>query len=105
MGVSWAMLSSWGVSTADYVLYTMVSGIWNVFARLGLPVLALLVLLTASRPGAGLIVAAGVGLALLAAAAAGLGLLLRSQSFALRAGRALQRMVAVACRRHARRAP
>ncbi len=98
MGVSWAMLSSWGVSTADYVLYTMVSGIWNVFARLGLPVLALLLLVTASRPGAGLIVAAGVGLALLTAAAAGLGLLLRSESFALRAGRALQRMVAVACR-------
>jgi putative heme transporter len=37
MGVSWAMLSSWGVSTAEYVLYTLVSGIWNVFARLGLP--------------------------------------------------------------------
>ncbi len=51
MGVSWAMLSSWGISTADYVLYTLVSGIWNVFARLGLPVLALLVLATASRPG------------------------------------------------------
>ena len=51
MGVSWAMLSSWGVSTAEYVLYTLVSGIWNVFARLGLPVLALLVLVTASRPG------------------------------------------------------
>jgi uncharacterized membrane protein YbhN (UPF0104 family) len=92
------MLSSWGVSTADYVLYTMVSGIWNVFARLGLPVLALLVLMTASRPGAGLIVAAGAGLALLTAAAAGLGLLLHSESFALRAGRVLQRMVAVACR-------
>ena len=98
MGVSWAMLSSWGISTADYVLYTMVSGIWNVFARLGLPVLALLVLMTASRPGAGLIVAAGAGLALLAAAAAGLGLLLRSESFAPRAGHALQRMAAVACR-------
>jgi uncharacterized membrane protein YbhN (UPF0104 family) len=98
MGVSWAMLSSWGVSMADYVLYTMVSGIWNVFARLGLPVLALLLLVTASRPGVGLIVAAGVGLALLTAAAAGLGLLLHSESFALRAGRALQRMVAVACR-------
>ena len=51
MGVSWAMLSSWGVSTAEYVLYTLVSGIWNVFARLGLPVLALLVLVTAARPG------------------------------------------------------
>jgi hypothetical protein len=90
MGVSWAMLSSWGISTAQYVLYTLVSGIWNVFARLGLPVLALLVLATASRPGAGLIAAAAVGLALLAAMAAGLGLLVRSEAFAFRAGRALQ---------------
>lgn len=53
MGVSWAMLSSWGVGTAEYVLYTLVSGIWNVFTRLGLPVTALLVLATAVRPGAG----------------------------------------------------
>ncbi len=97
MGVSWAMLSSWGISTAEYVLYTLVSGIWSVFARLGLPVIALLVMLTVSRPGAGLITAAVVGLALLAAAAAGFGLLLRSESFALCAGRVLQRMVAVAC--------
>jgi uncharacterized membrane protein YbhN (UPF0104 family) len=98
MGVSWAMLSSWGVSTADYVLYTLVSGIWNVFARLGLPVLALLLLVTVGRPGTGLIVAAAAGLALIAAMAAGLGLLVRSESFALRAGRALQRTTAVACR-------
>src|ERR1051326_2074344 len=79
LGVSWAMLSSWGVSTADYVLYTLVSGIWNIFARLGLPVLALIVLVTASRPCAGLVAAAAVGLALLATAAAGFGLLLRSE--------------------------
>jgi putative heme transporter len=98
MGVSWAMLSSWGVSTAEYVLYTLVSGIWNVFARLGLPVIALLVLATASRPGAGLIAAAAAGLALLAAMAAGLGLLLRSESFAVRAGRALQPALVIACR-------
>jgi uncharacterized membrane protein YbhN (UPF0104 family) len=74
MGVSWAMLTSWDVSTEEYVLYTLVSGIWNVFARLGLPVLALLALLTVARPDAVLVTAAAVGLALLAAAAAGLGL-------------------------------
>ena len=89
MGVSWAMLSSWGLSTAGYVLYTLVTGIWNVFGLLGLPVVALAVLATASRPDAILITAAAVGLALLAAMALGLGLLLRSQAFALRAGRAL----------------
>src|SRR6201986_1267362 len=98
MGVSWAMLSSWGVSTAEYVLYTLVSGIWNVFARLGLPVLALLVLVTAARPEAGLVAAAAVGLALLATMVAGLSLLMRSESFAVRAGRALQPAVAIFCR-------
>jgi putative heme transporter len=98
MGVSWAMLSSWGVGTAEYVLYTLVSGIWNVFARLGLPILALVVLATASRPGAGLIAAAAVGLVLLAALAAGLGLLMRSESFAGHAGRALQLTLVTACR-------
>ena len=65
MGVSWAMLSGWGISTADYVLYSLVSGIWNVFARLSLPVLALLLLLTAGLPDAALIAAAAAGLALL----------------------------------------
>ena len=104
MGVSWAMLSGWGISTADYALYTLVSGIWNVFARLALPVIALLVMVTVSRPGAGLIAAAAAGLCLLCATTAGLGLLLRSESFALRAGRALWRAFAVGCR-WARRQP
>jgi len=98
MGVSWAMLSSWGVSTAEYVLYTLVSGIWNVFARLGLPVLALMILATAGRPGVGLIAAAAAGLVLLAVMATGLGLLMHSEPFALRAGRALQLALVTACR-------
>jgi uncharacterized membrane protein YbhN (UPF0104 family) len=98
MGVSWAMLSSWGVGTAEYVLYTLVSGIWNVFARLGLPLLAVVILATARRPGADLIAAAAAGLALLAALAAGLGLLMHSESFAVRAGRALQAALVTACR-------
>jgi putative heme transporter len=105
MGVSWAMLSSWGVGTEEYVLYTLLSGIWNVFARLGLPVLALLALLTVSRPDAVLISSAAVGLGLLAALAAGLGLLLHSERFALRADQVLQRAAATACRLARRRAP
>jgi uncharacterized membrane protein YbhN (UPF0104 family) len=104
MGVSWAMLSSWGVSGADYALYTLVSGIWNVFARLGLPALAVLVLVTDGRADAGLVVSAAVGLGLLAAAAAGFGLLLRSAPVAERADRGLQR-AARRCWRLARRTP
>src|ERR1700735_2632572 len=61
MGISWAMLSGWGVSGAEYVLYTLVSGIWNVFARLGLPVAALIIMTTVSRPQPGLLAGAVAG--------------------------------------------
>jgi putative heme transporter len=97
--------SSWGLSAADYVLYTLVTGIWNVFSLLGLPVLALLVMATDSRPGAALITAAAVGVVLLATMACGLGLLLHSRAFALRAGRALQRPLVIASRLARRPSP
>jgi putative heme transporter len=105
MGVSWAMMSSWGISTADFVLYSLLSGIWNVFARLALPILALLVLMTAVRPDAALIAVAAAGLALLAAMAAGLGLMLRSAPFALRADQVLQRALAIVSRLARRQPP
>jgi uncharacterized membrane protein YbhN (UPF0104 family) len=98
MGVTWAMLSGWGIGTADFVLYTVVSGIWNVFARLSLPAVAVLVLATARQPDAALVAGAAAAVALLAAAAAGFGLILRSQSLATRADRWLQRTVALCCR-------
>ncbi len=98
MGVSWAMLSGWGVSTAEYVLYTLVSGIWNVFARLGLPVVALLVIALSGRPETGLLIGSAVGLALLIVIAAGFWLMLNSESFARRTGDALQPAVTLACR-------
>jgi uncharacterized membrane protein YbhN (UPF0104 family) len=104
VGVSWAMLSSWGLSTADFVLYTLVTGIWNAFTLLGLPVVALLVMTTARRPDAALIIGAAAGMALLATGVGGLGLLLRSRPFALRAGHALQHPLALVCRL-ARRPP
>jgi uncharacterized membrane protein YbhN (UPF0104 family) len=104
VGVGWTMLSSWGLSTADYVLYALVTGIWNIFTLTGLPFLAVLVMATASRPDATMITGAAVGLALLAAMAGGLVLLLHSEALALRAGRVLQYGLATAARL-ARRAP
>jgi uncharacterized membrane protein YbhN (UPF0104 family) len=104
MGISWTMLSGWGVSAADYVLYTLVSGIWNVFARLGLPAVALMIMMTVSRPQAGLLAGAVAGLVSLVIVAAGFGLLLRSESFAVRADAALRGALTVGFRL-ARRAP
>ena len=105
MGVSWTMLSGWGVSGAEYVLYTLLSGIWNVFARLGLPVIAVLLMITVSRPQAGLLAGAVAGLVVLVVVAAGFGLLLRSEEFALRADAALRPALALACRLARRQAP
>jgi len=104
VGVSWAMLSSWGLSTADYVLYTVVTGIWNVFTLLGLPFLAVLVMATASRPDSTLLIGAVLGLSLLATMVGGLVLLLHSEAAALRGARILQYALAMAARL-ARRAP
>jgi superfamily II DNA/RNA helicase/uncharacterized membrane protein YbhN (UPF0104 family) len=104
LGVSWAMLSSWDVSAAEYLLYTLVSGIWNVFARLGLPVLALLLLLTHGRPDAILLVSAAAGLIVLAVMVTGLGLILRNEALALRAEQAWQWACAIV-RRLRRRPP
>ena len=95
LGMSWAMLSSWDVGAAEYLLYTLISGIWNVFARLGLPVLALLLMLTDGHPGGVLLLSAVAGLVLLAAMVGGLGLILHSERLALRAERVLQRARAI----------
>lgn len=97
MGVSWAMLSSWGVGTAEYLRYTLVSGFWNVFARLGLPVVALVLLVISGRPGAALQAAAYSGAGLLLVAAVGFRAMLRSERFALLVGRMVSRVLAAGC--------
>ena len=51
MGVSLGdALRAGASSAADFLLYTMVSGIWNVSAAWACPFLALLVLLSSQRP-------------------------------------------------------
>jgi uncharacterized membrane protein YbhN (UPF0104 family) len=98
MGVSWAMFAGWGVSTAEYILYTLISGIWNIFARLGLPVIALLIIAITGQPETDLLIGSAVGLAFLIAIGAGFWLILHSESFARRLGNSLQPALALACR-------
>jgi putative heme transporter len=105
MGVSWGMLASWGVGTGEYVRYTLVSGLWNVFARLGLPVVALALLAVAGRSGAASQAAAYAGAGVLVLLAAVLWATLRSESFARRGDALLARLVTAACRLARRPAP
>ncbi|MGO9294698.1 MAG: flippase-like domain-containing protein [Streptosporangiaceae bacterium] len=105
MGVSWAMMSSWGIGTGQYVRYTLVSGVWNVLARLGLPVVALALLVLAGRPGTALQAAAFAGAAALIVLAAGFRAVLRSERAAGLAGRAVSRVLAAGCALIRRRPP
>ncbi|MBO0786729.1 MAG: UPF0104 family protein [Actinobacteria bacterium] len=98
MGVSWAMLSSWGFATADYVRYTLVSGLWNVFVRLGLPVAALALLAVSGGAGMASQAAAYAGAGLLVLVLAGTWALLRSESLARRAGLVMGKVAAACCR-------
>jgi uncharacterized protein (TIRG00374 family) len=104
LGLTWRMLASWGIGTQDFFRYTLVSGLWTVLARLGLPVIALLAVAISGKPGGVSPVVAYCGAGALLVVAAGLGILLRSQRFALLAGQVLQRAETLGCRL-ARRQP
>ena len=104
LGLTWRMLASWGVGTQDFVRYTLVSGLWNVFAKLSLPVIALCAVAASGASGGVPPLAAYCGAGALLVIAAGLWLLLRSQQFARLASQALQAVEARGCRL-ARRQP
>ncbi|MGY1740833.1 MULTISPECIES: lysylphosphatidylglycerol synthase transmembrane domain-containing protein [unclassified Blastococcus] len=87
LGLTYAMNSSWGFSRSRTSVMLLVSGLWNNFAKLALPVLALALLaLTSGNPTAGRLLAGLGGVAALVVAVALLGLLLRSREGAARIG-------------------
>ncbi len=103
LGLTWRMLASWGVGTQDFVRYTLVSGLWNVFARLSLPVIALLAVVVSGKSGGVPPAAAYCGAGALFMIAVGMRLLLRSQRCALLAGQVVQSIETFGCRLARRR--
>ncbi len=104
LGLTYAMNTSWGFSRSRTSVALLVSGLWNNFAKLGLPVLALALLALSAPPSAGRITAGLAGLAALVAAVLLLGALLRSQESAERIGTTAGR-IASALRRPFGRGP
>src|SRR5687768_15076003 len=98
VGLTYAMNSSWGFSRSRTSVSLLVSGLFNNFAKLGLPVLALALLAFRSEPTTARILAGLGGVAGLLAAIAGLWLLLRSQASAARLGRFLGRVASALLR-------
>jgi putative heme transporter len=93
MGTTWRMFADWGVSSSDFALYTLVSGVWNQFVKLGMPLVALALLVAAGNTDPALVTAAVVGLVVLAVAVLALVLVLRGEHLAARVGEVLQRVV------------
>jgi uncharacterized protein (TIRG00374 family) len=87
IGVTVTMQRSWGYTGAEIALAGVISGIWNNFVKLGLPVVALGCLAVTGGVGAGL------GISVLIAAIVMFSLLLRSEPLARRIGSRMQRVV------------
>ena len=93
VGVTYGMYSQYGFSKADISLSVLVTGVWNNFVKLGMPVIALALLVIEGNATSGLVIAALVGLAVLVGAIILFALILRSERAAVRVGDALGRVV------------
>jgi uncharacterized protein (TIRG00374 family) len=95
--MTYGMLGSWGYSRSRTTTAVLVSGVWNSFIKLGMPVLALALVLLQGGAGGGRVFAALVGIAGLVAAIVVFALMLRSEEqarrFGLLAGRVATRLL------------
>ena len=93
VGLTYQILDSWGFTRSQVSLYVLVTGVWNVFMKLGLPVLSLGMLAITGQITGVLVVAALIGVLALLLAIALFGLLLWKKAFARRIGDGLGRVV------------
>src|SRR5919199_3477020 len=99
VGMTYAMLHSWGFSRSRTTIAVLVSGVWNSFAKLAIPVLALALVALQGNASAARVTAAMLGIGGLIAAIVIFALMLRSERMAERvgitAGRFVSRLLAL----------
>jgi hypothetical protein len=86
IGLSYGMLSSWGFSKSRSTVSVLVTGIWNNFAKLGMPILGLALLAVQGAANGPRVAAAAAGLTALAGSCAVFALILRREAVARAAG-------------------
>jgi uncharacterized membrane protein YbhN (UPF0104 family) len=86
VGLTYTILKSWGFTGTDVALYVGVTGIWNIFIKLALPVLSIVFLVIAGQSGSAYVVAAVIGVIVLAIAVGLLAALFASERLARRFG-------------------
>jgi uncharacterized protein (TIRG00374 family) len=84
--MTYTMLGSWGYSRSRTTTAVLVSGVWNSFIKLGMPVLALALLALQGGATGGRVIAALLGIAGLVVAVVVFVLMLRSEEVAERFG-------------------
>jgi uncharacterized membrane protein YbhN (UPF0104 family) len=94
IGMTYAMYSSLGHSAAEIGLATVLTGIWNNFVKLGLPVVALAILAVMGQSTTAELAAAATGVGTLVVAVTVFALVLRSDRLAATVGDRMQRVVA-----------
>lgn len=92
VGLTYAILDSWGFSGTSVALYVGVTGIWNIFTKLALPMLALVFLALGGHLTTTYILAAVFGVIVLGVAVGLFAMLFRSEEFAIRIGDRLARV-------------
>ncbi|MGI9528270.1 MAG: lysylphosphatidylglycerol synthase transmembrane domain-containing protein [Acidimicrobiia bacterium] len=93
VGVSIAMYTSWGFTIAAIGRSAVVTGIWNNFVKLGMPVLALALLALEGEVTPARLAAAAIGIAVLVGAVVLFALVLKSDRMARAIGRWLGAVV------------
>jgi uncharacterized protein (TIRG00374 family) len=92
LGVTYKLLRSWGFTGSAIALYIGVTGIWNIFTKLALPILSIALLALTGGGGGAYVVAALIGLLVLGVAVVLLALVLWREAFARRVGDRLGRI-------------
>ncbi len=91
VGLTYSILRSWGFDAQAITLYIGVTGVWNTFMKLALPIVSLAGLALTGQVNAALVVASLIGLAVLLVALTLFALALWKKAFARRIGDGLGR--------------
>jgi uncharacterized protein (TIRG00374 family) len=91
VGLTYQILRSWGFSGSEVALYVSVTGLWNIFAKLALPIVSVGLLVASGESSGAFVAAAAIGLGVLIVAVGLLAALFSSERLARRIGDAAGR--------------
>lgn len=86
VGLTYQIQRSWGFSSTEIALYVAVTGLWNIFAKLALPIVSVVVLVIVGQSGGTYVVAAAIGVGVLGVAAGVLAAIFWKEELARRIG-------------------